>query len=556
MIKGIPASPGFAVAPVFLLAGNEISLNEEYISSEQADSEWAKFEDALKMAQRELVQTKESIFTRMGEEGAAIFESHLMILEDSVISDDVSKEIKEGLKNAAWAVSDVFHKHAEVLASLDDEYLRERAHDFKDISQKLCHFILGGPSSALDQLQNPVVLVASDLTPSQTAQLDTRYIKGIITEIGGATSHSAILSRNLQIPAVVGCGKIMNEMKGGELIALDGFKGEVLLNPNPFQADQYLLQQEEYLAKLHSMKRSANVPAATLDGKKIEVAANIGVPGDVKIVLENGADAIGLFRSEFLFLERESLPSEDEQFAAYAAVVKEMGERSTIIRTLDIGGDKHLDYLPLEKEMNPFLGLRAIRLCLDRKDLFMTQLRALLRASHYGKLRIMFPMIATENELLQARKALEEAKEALRRECIPFDEAIEVGIMIEIPSSALIADVLVKHVDFFSIGSNDLIQYTFAADRMNEKVGYLYDPGHAAVLRLIQMVVHSARKHGKWVGVCGEMAGDPAYARWLIGIGVEELSMTAGSIPAMKREIGAWSFAELEKAAAQKLQWS
>lgn len=553
MLTGIAASPGYAIGNVFLLRETDLKITEEHLAPEAVEAEWAKFEQALEQTKKDLHETKADVQKRLGEEESAIFDAHLMILEDPTLIEEIGKEIKQSRKNAVWATNQVFTQHAAIFAAIDDDYMRERAADFRDINQRLCKRLLGIHSSPLDAITTPVILVAHDLTPSETAKLDTNLIKGIITEIGGPTSHSAILARNLRIPAVVGVNQALTHLQPDQLVALDGFSGEIKLHPSEAEQQDYLQKQQEYLNKIDQLKQAAKELAKTKDGKRIEVAANIGSPNDVAAVLENGGEAVGLFRSEFLFIERDTVPSEEEQFAAYSQVAKEMDGRPVIIRTLDIGGDKNVPYLPFGEEMNPFLGFRAIRICLAEQELFMTQLRAILRASHYGKIRIMFPMIAIEDELIKAKECLEKAKQQLREEGLPFDEAIEVGIMIEVPSAAIISDVLAKHVDFFSIGSNDLIQYTFAADRMNEQVGYLYDPGHLAILRLIRMVVNNAHKHGKWVGVCGEMAGVPAFAKALIGIGVDELSMTPTLIPEMKNEIANVSAEELKAEMEQRL---
>ncbi|WP_103109284.1 phosphoenolpyruvate--protein phosphotransferase [Brevibacillus reuszeri] len=537
MIKGIAASPGYAAERVFVLKEAELVIPRETIAAAQADSEQQKLREVLEQVKIEIAVTRETVRQRIGEHECAIFDSHLMILDDPTLVEEMDKEIKGENKNAVWAAYHVFSGHIAFFEQLDDEYLRERAADFKDLRDKIARKMLGIADSSLDQIERPIILVTHDLTPSQTARLKPEWIKGIVTEIGGTTSHSAILARTLQIPAVVGCGSILDNITNDTTLALDGNTGELQLNPDAERINRYQRLQREYVEELAVLRDAAHAPAHTSDGKLIEVAGNIGTPEDCKAVLANGGDGIGLFRSEFLFLEREQMPSEDEQFEAYAAVAREMAGRPVIIRTMDIGGDKQLPYLKMEPEENPFLGFRAIRLCLAEKEMFLTQLRAILRASLFGNVKVMFPMIATVEELLEAKALWEQAKEQLAARQASFAEQIETGIMIEIPSAALIVDQLAPHVDFFSIGSNDLIQYTFAADRMNQKVGYLYNPGHPAILRLIGKVVQDAHAQGKWVGVCGEMAGDPNYAKELVALGVDELSMTPSSIPKMKQEI-------------------
>ncbi|MED4582731.1 phosphoenolpyruvate--protein phosphotransferase [Brevibacillus choshinensis] len=537
MIKGIAASPGYAAEPVFVLKQTELVIPRVKIAAALVEQEQQKLREALVQVKEEIAVTREDVRQRLGEHECAIFDSHLMILDDPTLIQEMDNEIIEENKNATWAAHHVFSGHAAFFEQLDDGYLRERAADFKDLRDKIARHMLGIIDSSLDQIDRPVIIVTHDLTPSQTARLNPEWIKGIVTEIGGTTSHSAILARTLQIPAVVGCGKILGDITDDTNLALDGNTGELYLHPDAERITRYHRLQREYVEELANLRDAAHAPALTSDGKRIEVAGNIGTPEDCKSVLANGGDGIGLFRSEFLFLEREQMPSEEEQFEAYAAVAREMAGRPVIIRTMDIGGDKHLPYLQMEPEENPFLGFRAIRLCLAEKEMFLTQLRAILRASTFGNVKVMFPMIATVEELLEAKALWELAKEQLVARQTPFAEQIETGIMIEVPSAALIADQLAPHVDFFSIGSNDLIQYTFAADRMNQKVGYLYNPGHPAILRLIDKVVQDAHAQGKWVGVCGEMAGDPLYAKELVGLGVDELSMTPTSIPKMKQEI-------------------
>ncbi|RNB88666.1 phosphoenolpyruvate--protein phosphotransferase [Brevibacillus nitrificans] len=537
MYKGIAASPGYAAERAFVLKEQALSIPQETITADQVELEKQKVRDGLEQVKQELAVTREDVRERFGEEECAIFDSHLMMLEDPTLLEEIDREILDSAKNAVWAAHDVLTTHASVFEAMDDAYLRERAADFKDLRGKLARRLLGVGDVSLETLDRPVILVAHDLTPSQTARLNPKWVKGILTEIGGPTSHSAILARTLQIPAVVGCGPIACEITDDTILALNGNTGEITIHPEQELVDLYHREQLAFQEEQTRLRAAAFETVYTADGKRIEIAGNIGNPADSRSVLANGGDGVGLFRSEFLFLEREQMPSEEEQFEAYAEAAREMAGRPVIIRTMDIGGDKQLPYLPMEAEENPFLGFRAIRLCLAEKEMFLTQLRAILRASSHGKIRVMFPMIATEEELLEAKSMLAQAKEQLRERQLPFDEKIETGIMIEVPSAAIIADQLAPHVDFFSIGSNDLIQYTFAADRMNQKVSYLYNPVHPAILRLIGRVVQDAHAHGKWVGVCGEMAGDPLYAKELIALGVDELSMTPSLIPRMKQAI-------------------
>lgn len=534
MKAGIPASKGYAIGKVFLKDEAEIvvpaSLTEDPIAENTI------FEEAINKSSAQLEAIKEKAMTTIGEDGAAIFEAHMMLLKDPEFTGAMSREIKNSSNNALQAVTMVRDMFVGIFESMDDPYMRERAADIKDVAARLLANIAGKAIGFEIQDENTIV-VAHDLTPSDTAQLDKGKVSGFLTNIGGSTSHSAIMARTLEIPAVVGLKDITKAVKNGDIVIIDGTEGTVIVNPAPELVSQYEKKREEFLQEEEKMKEYVTAEAITKGGKRVQVCGNIGKPEDVEGVLTYGGDGIGLFRTEFLYMDRSSAPTEDEQYESYKYVLEKMEGKQVVIRTLDIGGDKTLSYLPMPEEMNPFLGYRAIRLCLDQKELFKTQLRALLRASVHGNLAVMFPMISGLEELEQAKQVVEECKEELREQDITFSDQIEWGIMIEIPAAAVCAEELAQHVDFFSIGTNDLIQYTLAVDRMSEKVSYLYNPMHPAVLRLIKMTIHGAHKHGKWVGMCGEMAGDERAIPTLLEYGLDEFSMGATSILNAKKMI-------------------
>jgi phosphoenolpyruvate-protein phosphotransferase (PTS system enzyme I) len=527
-IVGVAASSGVAIGKAFLLANPHLQI--ETVSVEDPSSEIKRLTDALEQAKEDLREISERAEREMGPDKAAIFQAHLLVLEDPELVETVKGKIAAEKVNAESALHETAQTFIELFEQMDNEYMKERAADIRDVTKRvLCH-LLGVEFAAPSDLAEEVILVAEDLTPSDTAQLDRRYVKGFVTDIGGRTSHSAIMARSLEIPAVVGTTDVTREAAAGATIILDGHEGLVIIDPTPEEIEAYRKKQAEYERQKSELAKLVHTATTSQDGVHVELAANIGSVQDLAGALENGAEGVGLFRTEFLYMGRDDFPSEDEQFQAYKQVLEQMGEKPVVIRTLDIGGDKHLAYMNLPQEMNPFLGFRAIRLCLEQQDLFRTQLRALLRASAYGNLKIMFPMIATLEEFRQAKAVLAEEKQALLDKGIAVSDRLEVGIMIEIPAAALIADQFAKEVDFFSIGTNDLIQYTMAADRMNERVSYLYQPYHPAVLRLIHRVIQAAHAEGKWVGMCGEMAGDPVAIPILLGMGLDEFSMSAGSI--------------------------
>lgn len=533
MKKGIAASKGYAIGKALLK--KEVTFVMDCSVVSDTEKEINRLKEAIEKTRLQLTNIKEKTIKDVGEEEALVFDAHLMFLEDPEFMGTIEGEIKENKLNAMQATDAVSKSFLEIFSMMDDEYMRERASDIKDVSKRILNN-LAGVSESIDVISDNTIVVAHDLTPSDTAQLDKDKVIAFITEIGGRTSHTAIMARTLEIPAVVGAGDdFMNEIKDGDVLIVDGIKGEILINPTQEEIENYKTLNEEYNKQKEELKKLIDVKSKTVDGKRIEIAGNIGKPSDVTAVLASGADGIGLFRTEFLYMDRSDMPSEEEQFKAYSDVLKAMENKPVVIRTLDIGGDKKLEYLPLPEEMNPFLGYRAIRLCLDRREIFKIQLRALLRASVYGNLRVMFPMIAKVSEFKEAMEVVNECKEELKSENVDFSNDIQWGIMVEIPSAAVFADEFAKYVDFFSIGTNDLIQYTLAADRMSEKVSYLYDPMNPSVLRLIKMTIDGAHKEGKWCGMCGEMAGDETAIPKLLDLGLDEFSMSASSIlPAKK----------------------
>ncbi len=528
MKKGIAASKGYAIGKVFLQEHEEIVISDAKITDVAAEKE--KMQKALDDSKAQLETIKDKAEKEMGAEKAAVFEAHITLLDDPEFTGAMMSEIENNNVNGLKAIESVTNTFVAIFESMDNEYMRERAADIKDVSKRILANFAGKGGDAFAITENNTVVVAHDLTPSDTAGLDRSKVVGFITNIGGRTSHAAIMARTLEIPAVLGLGDITTSVKTGDMVIVDGITGDVIINPSEEVLAEYKAKKEKFQAEQEELKKLIDVKTTTKSGRRIEVCGNIGKPEDVLGVIANGGDGVGLFRTEFLYMDRESAPTEEEQYESYKFVLEKMEGKQVVIRTLDIGGDKTLPYLPLPEEMNPFLGYRAIRLCLDRKEIFKVQLRALLRASIYGKLAVMFPMISGLQEFEQAKEVVEECKAELRAEGREYSEDIQWGIMVEIPAAAVYADELAKHVDFFSIGTNDLIQYTLAADRMSEKVSYLYNPMHPAVLRLIKMTIDGAHKHGKWVGMCGEMAGDEAAIPTLVEYGLDEFSMSATSI--------------------------
>lgn len=535
MLKGIAASKGYSIGTVLLQKHEEIIISDEKITDIEAEK--AKLDKALENSRVQLTAIKEKAAKEMGEEEAEVFEAHLTLLDDPEFAGAMTLAIENEQLNAMKAVENTKNTFVMIFESMDNDYMRERAADIKDVSNRIIANIAGKAVNPFENAPENTVVVAHDLTPSDTAQLDRSKVVAFLTNIGGRTSHSAIMARTLEIPAIVGLGNITDTVKDGDFVIVDGIEGIAIVNPSEEVVNEYKAKKERFQAEQEELKKLIDVKTTTKSGKRIEVCGNIGKPEDVDQVLVNGGDGVGLFRTEFLYMDRDAAPTEDEQYNAYKYVLEKAEGRQVVIRTLDIGGDKTLPYLPLPEEMNPFLGYRAIRLCLDRKEIFKVQLRALLRASIHGKLAVMFPMISGLEEFNQAKEVVEECKAELRAEGIEYSDSTQWGIMVEIPAAAVYADELAKHVDFFSIGTNDLIQYTLAADRMSEKVSYLYNPMHPAVLRLIKMTIDGAHKHGKWVGMCGEMAGDEAAIATLVEYGLDEFSMSASSILTAKKII-------------------
>ena len=529
MLKGIAASDGIAAAKAYMLVQPDLSFTEKSIDDPEAEVK--RLDDALAASKKELELIKAKATENLGAEEAEVFEAHLTILADPELIGQIKDKINSDKVNAEAALKSVTDMFISMFESMtDNAYMQERAGDIRDVTKRVMSHLLGVtlPNPAL--INEEVVIVAHDLTPSDTAQLDRNFVKGFITDIGGRTSHSAIMSRTLEIAAVVGSGNATSEVKDGDMVIIDGIEGDAIVNPSEDQLAEYKQKAADFAAQKAEWKLLKDAKSVTADGKEVTLAANIGTPDDVVGANDNGAEAVGLFRSEFLYMNSAELPTEDEQFEAYKKAIEGMNGKQVVVRTMDIGGDKELPYLPLPEEENPFLGYRAIRISLDRQDIFRTQLRALLRASAFGRLAIMFPMIATVNEFKQAKAIFEEEKANLVAAGVKVSDDIEVGMMMEIPAAAMIADKLAKYADFFSIGTNDLIGYTMAADRGNERVSYLYQPYNPSILRLVKRIIDASHAEGKWTGMCGEMAGDQVAVPLLAGLGLDEFSMSATSI--------------------------
>ena len=529
-INGIAASDGVAIAKAYLLVEPDLSYDSEKIKD--VDAEIAKFQNAIDTSKVELTKIRNNAEKNLGADKAAIFDAHLLVLDDPELIQPIEDKIKNEQVNAPTALSDVTGQFITIFEAMDNEYMKERAADIRDVAKRILAHLLGVTLPNPSMINEEVVVVAHDLTPSDTAQLDRNFVKAFVTDIGGRTSHSAIMARSLEIPAIVGTKEITAKVKEGDILAVNGIEGDVIIDPTDEQKAEFEKAGADYAAQKAEWEKLKNAETVTADGKHFELAANIGTPKDLVGVHNNGGEAVGLYRTEFLYMDSPDFPTEDDQYEAYKAVLEGMEGKPVVVRTMDIGGDKELPYLQLPHEMNPFLGYRALRISLSEQgdEMFRTQMRALLRASVHGNLRIMFPMVATLKEFRAAKAIFEEEKQKLISEGKEVSDTIQVGIMIEIPAAAVLADKFAKEVDFFSVGTNDLIQYTMAADRMNERVSYLYQPYNPSILRLIKNVIDAAHAEGKWAGMCGEMAGDQTAVPLLVGMGLDEFSMSATSI--------------------------
>ena len=552
--RGIPVSDGIAIARAVVLRPVEITPDPAEIAPDGAEAELSRFSEALAAAKEQIEALVESAAERLGEQQAEIFRAHLSVLEDPVLEETIQNKITQERHNAPYAIAEGIKEIAALFQQLRDPYLQERAADIRDVGRRILENATGAARVELSCLTEDCIVAARDLTPSETVSMDFAHTLGFVTELGGRTSHTAIISRSMEIPAVVGAAGVLEGISGGETVILDALDGCVVVDPTAAEIECYEGKRRDFLRRREALAALRALPAQTRDGKRFELCANIGGPGDLAGAVKYGAQGVGLYRTEFLYMNNTHFPSEEEQFAAYREVTAEMGAQSpVIVRTLDIGGDKDLPYYAFEREDNPFLGWRAIRMCLDRRDLFKTQLRAILRAGVFGKLRIMFPMIISLEELRAAREILEECRKELRAEGVPFQEDIEVGIMVETPAAVMMADVLAAYVDFFSIGTNDLTQYTLAVDRGNPRIAGRYDPLHPAVLRSIKRVIDASHAAGKWTGMCGELAGDLRAAALLAGMGLDEFSMTASSIPSVKKQLRDLDFSDARALAERAL---
>lgn len=538
MIRGIGASSGIAMGQAFVIPTWEWDFPEKMIDVTDLSYEFERLYDGIRSSKDELEIIKQEIKDVVGQDQAYIFDAHLAILEDPIFMNEIQGIIELQYKAAEVAVKEVIDKFVDMFNLIDDEYMKERALDIKDVGNRLLKHLLGDTSSTVPPIDHPYILVAKELTPSQLAHLDPANVLGLLTILGGTHSHVSIMARAMSVPYVLGLeGKLLRPIQNGDFLIIDGQEGTLYINPDKITIERYQARKKNWLEFKESLQEIADVAPVTLDKSYVNLHANINSVLEIDQVLRNGASGVGLFRTEYLYMDRDSLPSEDEQYEVYRHAARQLKGRPIVIRTLDIGGDKKLDYLPLAKEDNPFLGYRAIRISLDRKDLFMTQLRAILRASHYGNVKIMYPMVTSLDEVRQAKALLEKAKAELHAQGIPYNANIEVGLTIEVPAAALIADVLASEVNFMSIGTNDLVQYVLAVDRMNENIAHLYNPYHPAVIRLLKHVIDSAKSVGIPVGVCGEMAGDiRALPIWL-GLGIEELSISVQTLLQVKHRL-------------------
>lgn len=552
-LKGIAASPGISMGKAVVIGSEDISIAKKTIKESSIPKEITRFEDALTKTRAEILNIRDKVTHEIGKEHGDIFNAHLLVIEDRALIEEVISRIKKDRFSCDYVFSQVLKKYMQSFLRIDDEYLRERVSDINDVGRRIIRHLVGSQRTSLADLKEKAIIVAYDLSPSDTAVMHRKNVIGFATDIGGRTSHTAIMAKSLEIPAVVGIEYATQDIKDGDTVIVDGIQGLVIVNPSALEIQKYHQEELRYEEFNRALKKFRDLPCITLDNRRVELAANIELPEEIESVISHGADGVGLYRTEFLYMNRVDLPDEEEQYHAYKKVVSKMGNKPVVIRTFDLGGDKFLSHLEMPKEMNPFLGWRAIRFCLARPEIFKAQLRAILRASAHGKLRIMYPMISGIAELKQANKLLDECKVELRSKKISFDEKMEVGAMIEIPSAAITCDILASEVDFFSIGTNDLIQYALAVDRINEKIAYLYEPAHPAVLRLLRSIIETGHAKGIWVGICGEMAGDPVLTPLLLGLGLDEVSTSPVLLPEIKKIVRSMSYEESKEIARHAL---
>ncbi len=556
ILTGIAAAGGIAIGRAMLLDHEDLSVPATPINADQIPAEILRFEDALTRTRAQILKIQHQITQELGREHAEIFDAHLMLIEDRTLIEEVIQGLKSQQVAVEYVFSQSLKKYTSALSSVNDEYLRERVADVNDVSRRILKNLMGEQTGRLDRISDKVIVIAYDLSPSDTATMHKKNVIGFATDIGGRTSHTAIMAKSLEVPAVVGLEKVTQAVKDGDEVIIDGTGGKVIINPDAATRELYEVERERYLQHGRELLQFTTAPAVTLDRRNIALLANMELPEEIESIRAHGAAGIGLYRTEYLYLNRRTLPTEDEQFESYKQVVSAMNPMPVTLRTLDLGGDKFLSHLDMPREMNPFLGWRAIRFCLAMPEIFKAQLRAILRASAFGKVRIMYPLISGLEELQAANAMLEQCKRELEKKGIKYDPKMEVGAMIEIPSAAVTCDLLAKQVTFFSIGTNDLIQYALAADRVNEKIAYLYDPAHPAVLRLIKMIIDTGHQHKVKVCMCGEMAGDPELTMILIGMGLDEISVSAVMLPEIKLIIRSIKYQNAQRVAKEALKFS